>query len=169
LSDRGLILIVDDDETSSRALQELLARDGYGIVPATSGTQVLEAISAHQAKLVLLDTHLEQADPFELLARIKVSPLSRDVPVIFITTLDDAEARAEGLEAGDDLIFKPFNAREVLARIERQVTVSTVRMALRESEAKFRSVMESAIDAIISANHIGEIVGWNRAATRILG
>ena len=72
-----------------------------------------------------------------------------------MTTLDDAEAKVKGLESGDDLIVKPFDAQEVLARIERQVTVSKVRTALRESEAKFRSVMESAIDAIISGDAEG--------------
>ena len=85
-----------------------------------------------------------------------------------MTTLDDAEAKVKGLESGDDLIVKPFDAREVLARIERQVTVSKVRMALRESEAKFRSVMESAIDAIISGDAEGRIRSWNSAATAAL-
>jgi PAS domain S-box-containing protein len=84
-----------------------------------------------------------------------------------MTTLDDAETRVKGLEAGDDLIVRPFDAREVLSRIERQVTVSKVRMALRESEAKFRSVMESAIDAIISGDAEGRIRSWNSAATEL--
>jgi sigma-B regulation protein RsbU (phosphoserine phosphatase) len=74
-----------------------------------------------------------------------------------------------GVELGDDLITKPFEAREVLARVERQVTVSKVRMALRESETKFRSVMESAIDAIISADASGVIRSWNNASTALFG
>ena len=152
MSERGLILIVDDDASSARNLQELLEKDGYAVDTATSGSDVLETVIANQANLVLLDVHLARANPFELLAALKQSHFARDVPVIFMTRLDDAEARVKGLEAGDDLILKPFDAREVLARIERQVTVSKVRMALRESEAKFRSVMESAIDAIISGD-----------------
>jgi PAS domain S-box-containing protein len=86
-----------------------------------------------------------------------------------MTALDDAEARLKGVELGDDLITKPFEAREALTRVERQVTVSKVRMALRESEKKFRSVMESAIDAIISADVSGNIRSWNSAATALFG
>jgi PAS domain S-box-containing protein len=67
------------------------------------------------------------------------------------------------------VFVEPLDDREILARVEKLVTASRVRAALRESEAKFRSVMESAIDAIISADHTGKIMGWNRAATRILG
>jgi PAS domain S-box-containing protein len=130
---------------------------------------VLDAIAAAQANLVLLDTRLARANPFTLLTQLKEKQFGRDLPVIFMTTLDDDETRVKGLESGDDLIVKPFDTREVLARIERQVTVSKVRMALRESEAKFRSVMESAIDAIISGDAEGMIRSWNSAATVLFG
>jgi PAS domain S-box-containing protein len=169
VSDRGLVFIVDDDASSADALQELLEKDGYVVGRTASGPHVVDAISAAEANLVLLDTHLAQADPFDLLVELRQSEHVREVPVIFMTTLDDAEARVKGLESGDDLIVKPFDAREVLARIERQVTVSKVRMALRESEAKFRSVMESAIDAIISGDAEGRIRSWNSAATALFG
>lgn len=160
-------MIVDDDASSASALQELLEKAGYAVERTASGHHIVDAVGANAANLVLLDTHLAHANPFDLLAELKQSPFARDVPVIFMTTLDDPEARAKGLESGDDLIVKPFDAREVLARIERQVTVSKVRMALRESEAKFRSVMESAIDAIISGDAEGRIRSWNSAATAL--
>jgi PAS domain S-box-containing protein len=103
------------------------------------------------------------------LAKLKQSRQTKYIPVIFLTTLNDTDTRIKGVELGDDLITKPFEAREVLARVERQVTVSKVRMALRESETKFRSVMESAIDAIISADASGTILSWNSAATALFG
>jgi PAS domain S-box-containing protein len=169
LSDRGHVVIVDDDVASAEKLQELLEKEGYGVGRTGSSPDVLEAIVSAKANLVLVDTHLADTNPFELLEEIKQSQQARDVPVIFMTSLDDAEAKVKGLESGDDLIVKPFDAREVLARIERQVTVSKVRMALRESEAKFRSVMESAIDAIISGDAEGLIRSWNSAATVLFG
>ncbi len=169
MSDRGLVIIVDDDQSSADTLQDLLEKDGYDVARTASGPHTLEAIAAAGANLVLLDTLLEHTNPFELLDDMKKNQQARDLPVIFMTTLDDAEARLKGLESGDDLIVKPFDAREVLARIERQVTVSKVRAALRESEAKFRSVMESAIDAIISGDAEGKIRSWNTAATALFG
>ena len=169
MSDRGHVVIVDDDGASAESLQELLEKDGYAVHQTVSGPHVLETIASAEANLVLVDTHLAHTDPFELLDQLKQSHYARDVPVIFMTTLDDAETRVKGLESGDDLIVKPFDAREVLARIERQVTVSMVRAALRESEAQFRSVMESAIDAIISGDAEGNIRSWNSAATALFG
>ncbi len=162
-------MIVDDDVSGAEALQELLERDGYSVDQIASGSHVVETIVTGDANLVLVDTDLAHTNPFELLDELKRSQHARDIPVIFMTTLDDAEARVKGLESGDDLILKPFDPREVLARIERQVTVSKVRMALRESEAKFRSVMESAIDAIISGDAEGNIRSWNSAATALFG
>jgi len=169
VSDRGYVVIVDDDTSSAEALRGLLEKDGYTVGLTASGSPILDAIAAARADLVLVDTHLERADPFALLDELKRSQQARDIPVIFMATLDDAEAKVKGLESGDDLIVKPIDAREVLARIERQVTVSKVRTALRESEAKFRSVMESAIDAIISGDAEGRIRSWNSAATTLFG
>ena len=169
MSDRGRVFIVDGDASSADTLQQLLEGDGYSVDSAPRGGEALEGIAETEPNLVLLDAHLGDVDPFELLEQLKQSEQARDIPVIFMTTLDDSETRLKGLEAGDDLISRPFDAREVLARIERQVTVSKVRMALRESEAKFRSVMESAIDAIISGDAEGKIRSWNSAATALFG
>ena len=169
MSDRGHVVIVDDDAASAERLQELLEKDGYVVGRTGSGPGLVESIVEARANLVLVDTHLAQTNPFDLLEELKESQQARDIPVIFMTPLDDVEAKLKGLESGDDLIVKPFDAREVLARIERQVTVSKVRMALRESEAKFRSVMESAIDAIISGDAEGMIRSWNSAATALFG
>jgi PAS domain S-box-containing protein len=169
LSDRGFIFIIDDDTASANILQGLLENDGYVVERVARGTDAFKAITAHGPNLVLLSAHLSDTNPFKLLDELKVSKQTRDIPVIFMTAHDDAETRAKGLESGDDLIFEPFDRREVLARIERQVTVSKVRMALRESEAKFRSVMESAIDAIISGDAEGKIRSWNSAARVLFG
>ena len=169
VSDRGLVVIVDDDPASADTLKELLRKDGYAVDHMGSGDAVIEAIAASDANLVLLDTHLAHTNAFDLLGDLNQIQHVRDIPVIFMTALEDTDARLKSLESGDDLIVRPFDAREVLARIERQVTVSKVRMALRESEAKFRSVMESAIDAIISGDAEGKIRSWNSAATALFG
>ena len=169
MPERGLIFIVDEETDSAQVLTELLEKDGYVVEKSATGTNALSAISEIEPNLILLDAHLSDTNPFQLLEALKASPGVRDIPVIFMTTRDDADTWVKGLESGDDLIVKPFVAREVLARVERQVTVSKVRTALRESEAKFRSVMESAIDAIISGDAEGNIRSWNTAATALFG
>jgi len=169
LPERGHVFIVDDDAASVNQLRDLLEADGYTVSSAAGVRDVSDGIVAAEPNLVLMDATLPDVNPFELREELKLYPQSRDLPVIFMTSTDDPEARVKGLQSGDDLIAKPFEPREVLARVERQVTVSKVRMALRESEAKFRSVMESAIDAIISGDAEGRIRSWNSAATALFG
>lgn len=169
MSDLGHVFIVDGDSTSVEMLQDLLESNGYAVDSAARGEDALDSIATVEPNLVLLDAQLPDMDAFELRDKLKQSQESLDIPVIFMSKLDDAEVRVKGFESGDDLIAKPFDEREVLARVERQVTVSKVRMALRESEAKFRSVMESAIDAIISGDAAGDIRSWNNAATALFG
>jgi PAS domain S-box-containing protein len=169
MSDRGHVFIVDNEPESVATLRELLEKTGYAVEWMARGKEALEAIPDAETNLVLLNTSLPDMNPFLLSEKLKQSQQTLYIPVIFTAAVDDAEARVKGLELGDDLITKPFEAREVLARVERQVTVSKVRMALRESEAKFRSVMESAIDAIISGDVTGNIRSWNSAATALFG
>jgi len=169
MTDRGRIFIVDDNLSSADTLQEILEDNGYAVDRAHRGGDALSAIPTSEPNLVLLGDHLPDINPFTLLEKLKRSEQTLYIPVIFMSALDDAETRVKGVEMGDDLITKPFESREVLARVERQVTVSKVRMALRESETKFRSVMESAIDAIISADASGIIRSWNNAAAALFG
>jgi PAS domain S-box-containing protein len=169
LSDRGLVFIVEDDDASADALREILENGGYAVEGTTYGRDAIAAIIAAKADLVLLNVHLSDTDAFEVAEELRQREQTRDIPLIFLTTRDDIATRIKALGSADDLIVKPFDTREVLARIERQATVSKVRMALRESEAKFRSVMESAIDAIISGDAEGKIRSWNSAATALFG
>jgi PAS domain S-box-containing protein len=167
--ERGHIFLVDDDSTDAHSLHELLLSNGYAVDRADGDHDALHAIATAEPNLVLLGVDLADIDSYELRDEIKENPQTQYTPVVFMTRLDDVEARVKGLELGDDLLTKPFDPREVLARVERQVTVSKVRMALRESEAKFRSVMESAIDAIISGDVEGNIRSWNSAASALFG
>jgi PAS domain S-box-containing protein len=169
MPERGNVFIIDHDARSAETLGTILSNNGYEIRYKTEGGEALENISRTEPNLVLLDTNLPDIDAFRLCAEIKQNVQTRFIPIIFIADFKNADARVRGLELGDDLITKPFTEHEVLARVERQVTVSKVRTALRESEAKFRSVMESAIDAIISADNRGNIRSWNSAATALFG
>jgi len=167
VSDRGHVYVVDRHAHRNDMLRELLSTHGYTVESGGRGEDALTAIRAAEPNIVLLDVHAPDIDPFALCEELKRGEQTFDIPVIFITEHDDAEARVKGVELGDDLLTRPFETREVLARVERQVTVSKVRMALRESEAKFQSVMESAIDAIISGDVSGNIRAWNSAATAL--
>jgi PAS domain S-box-containing protein len=169
VSGRGLVQLVVDDDSTARAIREVLESAGYTVLTVPGNEDAIAAAAAEGADLVVLDTALEGMDAFHCVERLHGSELYRDLPIVLIAAEDDPETRVRSLEVGDDLIVTPIDAREVQTRIERQVTVSKVRLALRESEAKFRSVMESAIDAIISADEDGIIRTWNSAAAALFG
>ena len=169
MPDRGLILLVADDVGTVARLRSILEENRYAVLTVPGVRERVLETAEREPDLLVVHAHLTLVDAFELVAEVRQSDLARDLPVVFLAAEDDAEARVRSLEVGDDLIMMPLDDREVLARIERQVTVSKVRMALRESEAKFRSVMESAIDAIISADASGIIRTWNSAATALFG
>ncbi|MGR0219531.1 PAS domain S-box protein [Agromyces sp. ZXT2-6] len=169
MGDRGVILVVSDDARAAGDLRGILDEDGYAVVAADGDAAHTRAALAGAPDLIVVDTSLGHTDPFDLVARLHQAGFARDLPVVFMAPESDIERRVRSLQAGDDLISTPLDPREVVTRIERQVTVSRSRTALRESEAKFRSVMESATDAIISADAEGVIRSWNSAAAVLFG
>ncbi|MFE5672095.1 PAS domain S-box protein [Agromyces sp. NPDC056523] len=170
MADRGLILVVSDDDAGAvDDLRRILDGGRYDLLTAGGGETPTRAALAHEPDLIIVDTALEHVDPFDFVADLHRHGQGRDLPVVFVADEDDTEMRVRALETGDDLISTPFDAREVLARIERQVTVSRARLALRKSDANFRSVMESSTDAIVSADADGVIRSWNSAATTLFG
>lgn len=169
MGDRGVILVVSDDARAAGELRDLLGVDAYDVVHAPGDLERSTEALAAAPDLIVVDVGLERADPFELAADLHHAGRARDLPVVFLVAESDVERRVRGLQVGDDLISTPLDPHEALARVQRQVTISRSRAALRESEAKFRSVMESAIDAIISTDADGVIRSWNSAAADLFG
>jgi putative two-component system response regulator len=114
---RARVLIVDDDTRNIRLLTAQLAPNNFELVSATTGKEALEVVRGVDVDLVILDVMMPGMDGFEACRRIKTSEATRQVPVILLTALDDADARLKGIEAGaDDFISKPANREELLAR-----------------------------------------------------
>lgn len=112
------ILIADDDRLNIRILAGILKREGYVIGDADSGERALEVYPEFQPQLVLMDVMMPGIDGFETCRRLKSAYGDKCAPVIFITAKNDTDDVVAGLAAGGvDYLPKPFNAKEVLARI----------------------------------------------------
>ncbi|HEY0186844.1 MAG TPA: response regulator transcription factor [Cellulomonas sp.] len=127
------ILLVEDEESYRDPLAYLLAREGYQVATAASGTQALELFDQDGADLVLLDLMLPGVSGTEVCRQIRrVS----DVPVIMLTAKDGEIDKVVGLELGaDDYVTKPYSSRELLARVRavlRRRTAATAAVADRD-------------------------------------
>ena len=169
MAEQGIVCIIENDAQRLKALQKILEKNNYIVCRVAANEESSSTIVDANPDLVLLSAHIAGIDLYELIDKLKSDKRTIDLPFIFTTIPEDLETRSKVIKSSDDLVLEPFDEREVIARIERQVTVSKVRMALRESEAKFQSVMESAIDAIISADSEGKVLSWNKAAAMMFG
>jgi PleD family two-component response regulator len=164
-----IVCIIDNDAQRYQELQEILKNHYYSVSKIAANEEAFAAIIDANPDLILLSADITEINLYELTDTLNTDKRTIDIPVVFTTIPEDIDTRAKVIKSSDDLVIEPFNEREVIARVERQITVSKVRMALRESEAKFQSVMESAIDAIISSNAGGKILSWNKAAAAMFG
>lgn len=109
------ILVVDDEEAIVEVLQINLQRAGYTVVTAKTGKEAIQQTKLHVCDLVLLDLQLPDMGGEQVAEQIR---RNIDVPIIFVTARGDDVDRILGLERGaDDYIVKPFNPREVVARV----------------------------------------------------
>ena len=112
------ILIVDDLPENLTLLCRMLSQKGYHVRTASNGQLALKMIDLHPPALILLDIVMPGMSGYEVCRQLKAHDTTRDIPVIFLTNLTDAEDERQGFEVGGgDYITKPFQIEEVLARI----------------------------------------------------
>ncbi|HRJ56366.1 MAG TPA: response regulator transcription factor [Anaerolineales bacterium] len=112
-----LILLVDDEPSITELSRMYLERDGYRIHEAHDGESALEAAVKHQPALIVLDVMLPKVDGFDVCRRLRSA--GDDVPIIMLTARDEDIDKILGLELGaDDYLTKPFNPRELVARVK---------------------------------------------------
>jgi PAS domain S-box-containing protein len=133
----GDILIVDDEIPNLKLLAEYLGRAGYQVRPAERPQLAIDSALAKPPALILLDVRMPEMDGFEVCKRLKEYEHTRDIPVIFISALQDVQDRARGFEAGGvDFISKPFQEEEVLVRVRTHLELRNMQLHLEEMVAR---------------------------------
>ena len=131
---RGRILLVDDTPATLLVLMNLLTEQGYVVNPAEEGALALTFTESVLPDLILLDVRMPGMDGFEVCARLKRNPRTRDIPVIFLTSSDQPDDKVRAFQCGAvDYISKPFEAEEVLARIDTHLVLARLRKGLEET------------------------------------
>jgi signal transduction histidine kinase len=132
----GLILIVDDTPTNLDVISEALSDAGFDVAIATSGERALAQVKRRLPDLILLDVMMPGIDGFETCQQLKANPHTCDIPIIFMTALSDTESKVKALELGAvDYIAKPFQEKEVLARVKTHLQLSNLTNNLEEQVA----------------------------------
>ena len=148
----GNILVVDDTKENLRILVEALGGEGYKVRPALSGRIALEAARKEVPDLILLDILMPGMDGYQACEALKADARLRDVPVIFISALDEVADKIKGFRAGGvDYISKPFQTEEVLARVETHLTLRALQKDLEEKNESLRKLnrdLQQALDEI---------------------
>ncbi len=143
LCDSVSILIVDDNPNNLRVLNSILVQAGYKVRPALSGEIALRSIESRVPDLVLLDIRMPDMDGYEVCRRLKANAKTQDIPIIFISALQEAKDKVGAFHAGAvDYIIKPFQLEEVLARVKAHSELSTARKALQAAYAEMESRVE---------------------------
>lgn len=131
---RGNILIVDDVAENLQLLTRLLHDAGYKVRPASSGALALKSAISMIPDLIMLDITMPEMDGFEVCRQLKKNPDLVEIPVIFISALNETVDKVTAFNCGGvDFVSKPFDTQEVLARVNVHVTL---RKTLLELEKK---------------------------------
>jgi DNA-binding response OmpR family regulator len=115
-------LVADDDPGVRMLLRVLLSRRGFTVIDVENGLVALEAVRANRPDLVLIDWMMPLMDGRETIIRLKNDPSTRDIPIVMLTGQTQVDDKVAGLEAGaQDFLTKPFDNRELVARLEQQM------------------------------------------------
>ncbi|MFE4107278.1 response regulator [Almyronema epifaneia] len=133
LTPKGDILVVDDRADNLRLLSHLLNEQGYKVRKVIKGELVFDVIQVNPPDLILLDIIMPQMNGFEICQRLKADPNTQDIPIIFLSALDEPLDKVKAFSIGGaDYITKPFEIQEVVARIEHQLNIIRLQNQLKQ-------------------------------------
>lgn len=140
------ILVVEDDTADLNLLSFLLEKQGYKVKCVKNGLSVMAEIESATIDLVLLDIKLPDIDGYEVCRLLKSFNKSRDIPVIFISALENVWDKVKAFKAGGvDYITKPFESKEILVRIENQLTIMGLQAKLVNQNLHLRKEISARI------------------------
>ena len=157
ISDNQSILIVDDNPNNLEVLAHILTEVGYQVSVAIDGETAIEQVEYHQPELILLDIMMPGIDGFETCRRLKANPLTREIPIIFLTALSDSNNKVNGLSIGAvDYISKPFQSEEVLARIRIHLKLYSLTKKLEQQKQLLEEKVELRTVELLAAKESAE-------------
>lgn len=143
------ILIVDDVETNRFILRDIITEMNYQPVLTENGMQALKMIQFANPQLIILDIAMPGMDGYDVCEKIKANPLTRDIPIIFISAYDHPEDVVTGFEHGcDDYITKPFIPEVVKVRVNMQLKLHEAARRMTEMNRQLQASVNEQVKQI---------------------
>ena len=141
-----LIMVVDDTPANLEVVCETLSDAGYEVITAIDGSRALKRVQTYPPDLILLDVQMPGIDGFETCKRLKADPETASIPIVFMTALSDTDSKVKGFDLGAvDYITKPFQEKEVLARVKTHLQLRQLTKNLEQRVAQKTSDLEAAL------------------------
>ncbi len=134
------ILVVDDVPENVRLLSQSLKARGYFVRGVTTGEMALRVAQSNWPSLILLDIRMPKIDGYQVCESLKAQSSTRNIPVIFLTALDDSLDKVRAFSTGGaDYITKPFKIEEVIARIDHQLALQSAQDEIKNLNQNLES------------------------------
>lgn len=160
------ILVVDDNPNNLRLLSQILGERGHRLRAVTSGARALASAEIYPPDLILLDIRMPEMDGYEVCQKLKSSDKTQEVPVIFISALDEIQDKVKAFATGGvDYITKPFQVEEVVARVETHLAMRRLQKNLQEANRRMEREMALAarVQSSFMPKAIPRLPGWEIA------
>ncbi|RKX85515.1 MAG: histidine kinase, partial [Spirochaetes bacterium] len=145
-----VILIVDDVKTNLLILNNLLGKEGFDVLQAVSGSECRQIAEEQIPDLILLDIMMPVEDGFDTCKKLKNNQITVDIPVIFVSALDETSNKIKGFSVGAvDYVTKPYDKDEIFARIKLHLRLSQAMKAVIETQANRLRQLTHAQKAIL--------------------
>jgi PAS domain S-box-containing protein len=175
IANRYSVLVVEDNQDLVMGLEDLLHHDGYAVTVSGTVAAAIELVRAHRFNAIILDLGLPDGDGLDVLKESQ--RLAPSLPVVIVTANISPDRTVGSLKQGAyAYLTKPYDREELRHTLRRAVGVNELAVKveqtehlLSQSEERFRSLVDSATDAIIVADHRGVVLSWNRSASELFG
>lgn len=160
------ILIVDDVPANLRLLSQILRDRGYDVRAVSNGSRALASVEADPPDLLLLDIRMPGINGYEVCQQLKATPQLADIPVLFISSLNDIEDKMTAFSAGGvDYITKPFQIEEVIARVKTHLTLRKLQQNLQDANQRMQQELQLAalVQASMMRRSLPKIDNWQLA------
>lgn len=154
------ILIVDDTPINLRVLAKILSDRGYKVRKALNGQLALTACENLLPDLILLDIMMPDLDGYQVCQQLKADAKTRDIPVIFISALEEEEDKVKAYQAGGaDYIGKPFQLEEVLVRVRNQLTIQQLKSQVQQQQVQLQGLSDRLNGLTEELERFSDVVG----------